>query len=76
MTRAADPEGGTVLLQKAAALEARLAALGSVLVAYSGGVDSAFLAVTATRILGERARSEEHTSELRHCTPARMPSSA
>jgi len=55
VTRAADPEGGTVLLQKAAALEARLAALGSVLVAYSGGVDSAFLAVTATRILGERA---------------------
>src|SRR6478735_1377750 len=49
-----DDVGGSLLL-KASALEARLTALGSVLVAYSGGVDSAFLAVTATRILGERA---------------------
>jgi len=40
---------------KAAALEARLAALGSVVVAYSGGVDSAYLAVTASRVLGDRA---------------------
>jgi uncharacterized protein len=40
---------------KAAALEARLEALGSVLVAYSGGIDSAFLAVTAARVLGDRA---------------------
>jgi pyridinium-3,5-biscarboxylic acid mononucleotide sulfurtransferase len=40
---------------KAAALEARLAALGSVVVAYSGGIDSAFLAVTAARVLGDRA---------------------
>ena len=43
------------LLQKAEALEARLSGLGSVLVAYSGGVDSALLAITATRLLGERA---------------------
>jgi uncharacterized protein len=36
------------------ALEARLEQLGSLMVAYSGGVDSAFLAGTAHRILGNR----------------------
>jgi uncharacterized protein len=36
------------------ALEARLAELDRVMVAYSGGVDSAFLAGTAYRVLGER----------------------
>jgi uncharacterized protein len=36
------------------ALEAQLAALGSLMVAYSGGVDSAFLAATAHRVLGDR----------------------
>jgi pyridinium-3,5-biscarboxylic acid mononucleotide sulfurtransferase len=48
-TSAADLAG------KAAALDAQLAALGSVLIAYSGGVDSAFLAVAAARVLGSRS---------------------
>ena len=55
MTPAAGSAAATELESKAAALDARLAALGSVLVAYSGGVDSAFLAITAARVLGARA---------------------
>ena len=39
---------------KLLALEARLRAAGSLMVAYSGGVDSAFLAATAYRVLGDR----------------------
>ena len=39
---------------KLRALEARLKQLDSLMVAYSGGVDSAFLAATAHRVLGSR----------------------
>jgi uncharacterized protein len=46
----ADLEAG----QKLRVLEARLERLGSLMVAYSGGVDSAFLAATAHRVLGDR----------------------
>ncbi len=40
---------------KEQALSENLASLGSVIVAYSGGVDSAYLAVIASRTLGDRA---------------------
>jgi pyridinium-3,5-biscarboxylic acid mononucleotide sulfurtransferase len=53
------PEAETAEIEPATvaklhALEARLEQLGSLMVAYSGGVDSAFLAGTAHRILGSR----------------------
>jgi pyridinium-3,5-biscarboxylic acid mononucleotide sulfurtransferase len=44
----------TSTAEKLHALETRLEELGSLMVAYSGGVDSAFLAATAHRVLGNR----------------------
>lgn len=44
----------TSAAEKLAVLEARLRQLGRLMVAYSGGVDSAFLAATAHRVLGDQ----------------------
>ncbi len=57
---AADPQAylqeteNSEVASKLHALETRLAELRSLMVAYSGGVDSAFLAATAHRVLGSR----------------------
>jgi uncharacterized protein len=52
------PDGGEALLrEREAALLARLDACRSLIVAYSGGVDSAYLAWAAHRVLGDRALS-------------------
>lgn len=45
---------GAETVARLRALEARLAALDNLMVAYSGGVDSAFLAATAHRVMGAR----------------------
>jgi uncharacterized protein len=49
--------------QKLADLERILRGYGNVIVAYSGGVDSAFLAVVAQRVLGEQALAVTADSE-------------
>jgi pyridinium-3,5-biscarboxylic acid mononucleotide sulfurtransferase len=49
-----DSAGSAETASRLAALEARLSQLDSVMVAYSGGVDSAFLAATTHRLLGSR----------------------
>lgn len=51
---AAAPEFLPETQLKLEALEAQLRRLGTVMVAYSGGVDSAYLAATAHRVLGDR----------------------
>ena len=47
-------ESDGALTGKLRALETRLRELGGLMVAYSGGVDSAYLAATAHRVLGDR----------------------
>ena len=51
---AAVPDSLPNMQSKLLALETELRRLGSVMVAYSGGVDSAYLAATAHRVLGDR----------------------
>jgi pyridinium-3,5-biscarboxylic acid mononucleotide sulfurtransferase len=55
--RSTEPVGGArgVWDDKERALRVNLSSLGSVVVAYSGGVDSAYLAYIASRTLGDRA---------------------
>jgi uncharacterized protein len=50
-------ENSSTVENKEAALRNALGQLSSLIVAYSGGVDSAYLAVVATQVLGDRALS-------------------
>lgn len=54
----------TTIHDRIADLEAHLEGLGSVIVAYSGGVDSSFLAAVAARALGDKALAVTLATEV------------
>ena len=67
-----DPEAESGIERKLHRLEAQLLQLDNLMVAYSGGVDSAFLAATAHRILGSRMLAVLADSPASLCAYARV----